>query len=225
MLGLLGAGRATSALSANALSRRPTSARTSSLSAAVGTASSRPGGRYRGRRGTSPCQLRIASRGCSCWPGAAVCRVDRPTGQFRGFPLVVAGAALTVRLMTDPDSEDAGPSASSAWHGRAEPSGDRPRDPTPPSLARGDVRSDRRLLRRWTGQAQPLPDGNASRDDPHQRRRSGCRGRSGLDLDAGSTLHPSGRSFLAVAWNSSTKEEDDHDGAIDRRSGDSRPGS
>ncbi|MET9762600.1 aldo/keto reductase [Streptomyces sp. NPDC006372] len=59
------------------------------------------------------------------------------------------------------------------------------------------------------------------RDDPHQRRRSGCRGRSGLDLDAASTLHPSGRSFPAVAWSSSSKEADDHDGPIHRASGDS----
>lgn len=31
-----------------------------------------------------------------------------------------------------------------------------------------------------------------------------------LDLDAGSTLHPSRRSFLAVDWNSSTEGTDDH---------------
>lgn len=44
-------------------------------------------------------------RGCSCWSGAAVCRADRLAGRFRGLPFIVAGAALTIRLMTDPDSE------------------------------------------------------------------------------------------------------------------------
>ena len=34
--------------------------------------------------------------------------------------------------------------------------------------------------------------------------------REGLDLDAGLTLHPYGRSFLADDWNSSMKEAEDH---------------
>jgi hypothetical protein len=119
----------------------PSGARTSTRCALSSGSPSRRRGSRRRR------QVRLAARvQRRRLPASAV---SAPNPRFGVFILARRTVPNPAGIGLRQRRRDAVPSASSAWHDRAEPSGDRPRDPAQPPLAPGDVRTDRGLLRRW----------------------------------------------------------------------------
>lgn len=94
----------------------------------------------------------------------------RPNPRYRIFILAHRAVTHAARLGLGQGWRDAGSGAGTPRNDRAEPSSDRPRDPAQSSLAGGDIRADRGVLRRWgryapavarweriTGRSAPAP--------------------------------------------------------------------
>lgn len=83
------------------------------------------------------------------WIGLPASLVGAPHPRFRIFILARRAIPNAAGLRLRTGRRDAGSSEGKTWHDRAEPPGDRPRDPSRSSHTGGDVRADRGFLRRW----------------------------------------------------------------------------
>jgi DNA (cytosine-5)-methyltransferase 1 len=104
------------------------------------------------------------------WIGLPASAIGAPHPRYRIFILAHRAVPRTARLGRGQGWRDAGSGAGTPRNDRAEPSSDRPRDPAQSSLAGGDIRADRGVLRRWgryapavarweriTGRSAPAP--------------------------------------------------------------------
>lgn len=84
------------------------------------------------------------------WIGLPASAIGAPHPRFRIFILAHRAVQDPAGLGLRSGRGNAGPGEGTAGHGRAEPSGDRPRGPQgTAAVAGGDVRADRGVLRRW----------------------------------------------------------------------------
>ncbi len=84
------------------------------------------------------------------WIGLPASAIGAPHPRFRIFILARRAVPNTTSLGLRQGWRDAGAGQGASRHDRAQPSGDRPRDPArTPALPGGGVRADRGALRRW----------------------------------------------------------------------------
>jgi len=83
------------------------------------------------------------------WIGLPASLVGAPHHRFRIFILAHRPVPDSAGLGLVPRRGKPGAGQSTPGHNRAQPPSDRPRNPALLSVSRGDVRVDRRLLRRW----------------------------------------------------------------------------